>query len=124
MPPAGALELLDFHVFHGFTGRGAPATCPTAEEHEAAKDDRYPSRTDRGTRAVPFSLVPFVFNSYGGLGPRGLAALKRWGSVAQRPFDPDLLPQLALAATKRVAAQVLSAAIGRGSRQPRAGATP
>ena len=118
-PPHNATEFVDFHVYHVFSGDGSRAKLAEHGQHEALKDNRYPCRTERGTRAVPFSLVPFVFNAYGGLGTRGQEALKRWHAAAPRAglLGTDLLPQLALAVTKRVAGQVLGAAIGRGMRR-------
>ena len=118
VPPNWALEFVDIHVYHCFTGAGVRASRPSAQAHERLKDERYTSRTAEGTRAVPFSLVPFVFNVYGGLGPRGHEALKRWRAVAPRQgtLSQSFLPNLALRVVRRAAAQVLSACYGHGSR--------
>jgi hypothetical protein len=111
-------EYVDVHVFHCFTGSNQRAAHPDATWHERAKHERYPRRTADGRRAVPFSLVPSVFNSYGGLAAEGQAALKRWRAAATRPggLGESTLARLALLVARRVAGQVLSAAHGRATR--------
>ena len=109
-------EYVDFHVFHCFKGDGNPqdAGRDDAAGHEALKDQRYKAH---GPRASPHSLVPMVFNAYGGLGKRGLAALKRWAAASQGRLNAnELLSFLSLAVTRRVGGQVLAGLYGRGQR--------
>lgn len=71
----------------------------------------------RGARgAPPHTLVPFVFNVYGGLGPRGRGALKRRAAASKGEFRADCLPLLSLTVARRVGAQVVAAYTGRGQR--------
>ena len=58
-----------------------------------------------------------VFNIYGGLGKRGLAALKRWAGASKGRLNAaELLSFLSLAVTRRVGRQVLAGLYGRGQR--------
>ena len=93
------------------TGRLQKAWRP--EDHERDKDARY---EPWGPRGSPHTLVPFVFNIYGGLGPRGRGALKRWAAASKGRLDADCLARLALTASRRVGAQVVAAFTGRGQR--------
>ena len=101
------------NVYHGFTGGGKIAKQWKAEDQERDKDARY---TPWGPRGSPHTLVPFVFNTYGGLGPRGRGALKRWAAASKGAFRVDCLPLLSLTVARRVGSQAVAAYTGRGQR--------
>ena len=85
----------------------------SAADHEKLKDTRY---KPWGPRGSPHTLVPFVFNVYGGLGPRARGALKRWTAASKGKLRPDCMQLLALAVARRAGAQVVAAYTGRGQR--------
>ena len=109
----GETEYVDMHVYHGFSGNGTVAPGSSAADHEKLKDQRY---KPWGPRASPHTLVPFVFNVYGGLGPRARGALKRWTAASKGKLRPDCLQVLALTVARRAGAQVVAAYTGRGQR--------
>ena len=109
----GQTEYVDINVYHGFAGNGEIAKRWRAEDHEREKDGRY---KPWGPRASPHTLVPFVFNVYGGAGPRGRGALKRWAAASKGKLRADCLPLLSLTVARRVGAQVVAAFTGRGQR--------
>lgn len=110
----GQTEYVDVNIYHGFTHDGTIAKAWRAEDHERDKDGRY---KPWGPRGSPHTLVPFVFNVYGGLGPRGRGALKRWAAASEGRFRADCLPLLSLTVARRVGAQVVAAYTGRGQRK-------